>query len=131
LVKYGYTREARFVVLERHLEANNILRWLSFYNTINLTNFWIEDTNHMTEETKTNPVLEQFKTLFNNCSNKLRRMDSPREELQTICETLREAVKTDRMGSEPDFAEFVNKELSIGLMQKLAKTISFDHEVSA
>ena len=58
-------------------------------------------------------------------------MDSPKDELRTICETLKEALATDRMGNEPDFAEFVYKELSIGLMQKLAKTISFDPEVSS
>jgi hypothetical protein len=58
-------------------------------------------------------------------------LEYPKDELRTICENLKEALATDRMGSEPDYADFVNKELSIGLMQKLAKTMTFDTEVSA
>ena len=34
------------------------------------------------------------------------------------------------MENEPEFAKFINDEVAIGIMQKLAKTGSFDPNVS-
>lgn len=74
--------------------------------------------------------LAQLKATFNLASNKMKRLDTPQEELQQICEAIRDAVATNRMENEPEFAKFVYEELAIGLMQKLAKTTSFDSNVS-
>ena len=74
--------------------------------------------------------LEQLKTVFNTCTSKMRRIETPTEELQILGQAVREAAANNRMGTDEDFAEFVNKELGIGLMQKLNKTMSNDQEVS-
>ena len=58
-------------------------------------------------------------------------LDYPKTELAQICEALKEAAATDRMGSDEEFREWVNKELALGLMQSMAKTTSYDQEVSA
>ena len=63
--------------------------------------------------------------------NKLRRLDTPLAELQVICDAIRHAVETDRMGSDAEFAKWVHEEVAIGIMQKLAKTMTFDLNVSA
>ena len=39
-------------------------------------------------------------------------------------------MSTNRMGSEPEFAKWINEEVAIGIMQKIAKTGSFDQNVS-
>lgn len=64
--------------------------------------------------------------MYNLASNKMKRLDTPLEELQQICEFLRDAVATNRMATDEDFRTFVYDELAIGLMQKMAKTASFD-----
>ena len=68
----------------------------------------------------------QLKALFNLATNKMKRFESPTAELQGINEAIREAVATDRMATDEAFRDFVNKELAIGIMQKMAKTTSFD-----
>ena len=47
-----------------------------------------------------------------------------------ICDAVRDAVVTDRMGTESEFATWINEEVAIGLMQKLSKTTTFDAAVS-
>ena len=60
----------------------------------------------------------------------LKRLGTPLEELKTICDAVRDAVATDRMAKEPEFAKWINEEVAIGLMQKLSKTSTFDMAVS-
>ena len=87
----------------------------------------------MTDATTTDTAADDFiqlKTVFNLCQSKMKRFESPTNELQQICEAVREAVATNRMATDEAFREFVYKELAIGLMQKMAKTNSFDSNVS-
>lgn len=84
----------------------------------------------MTEEVKTSETLEQLKKVFATCQVKLRCLDSPREELQSLAQIINDAVATNYMEKDPAFTEFINKEVAIGIMQKLAKTMSYDQAVS-
>ena len=61
----------------------------------------------------------------------LKRLGTPLEELKIICDAVRDAVATDRMAKEPEFAKWINEEVAIGLMQKLSKTSTFDMAVSS
>ena len=72
----------------------------------------------------------QLKTLYTLATSKMKRFESPTAELQGINEAIREAVAAERMATDEAFREFVNKELAIGIMQKMAKTTSFDQTVS-
>ena len=72
----------------------------------------------------------QLKAIFNIAKNKLNRLDQPLEELTQLCEALKDAISTNRMETEPEFAKFINEEVAIGIMQKIAKTGSFDTNVS-
>ena len=84
----------------------------------------------MTEEAKgaegAASDLEQLKTIFNTALNKMKRLDTPMDELRLLCEAIKAAIQTGRMGTEPAFAEWMHKEVAIGIMQKMAKTSSFD-----
>jgi hypothetical protein len=83
----------------------------------------------MTEEAKADGAtsdLEQLKTVFNTALNKMKRLDTPMEEISLLCEAIKAAIQTGRMGTEPAFAEWIYKDVAIGIMQKLAKTSSFD-----
>ena len=86
----------------------------------------------MTDETTTttNEALEQFKSVFASASTKLRCLSSPKEELETIAQVISEAAATNRMETDPEFATFINDEVAIGIMQKMAKTLSYDNSVS-
>lgn len=85
----------------------------------------------MTEEVKTSEALAQLKKVFATCQTKLRCLDSPREELLTLAEILKNAVATNLMETDTEFVDFINKDVGIGIMQKLAKTMSFDQAVSS
>ena len=69
--------------------------------------------------------------MFTTLLNKLRRFDTPQAELQVFCDAIRQAVETDRMGSDAEFAKWVHDEVALNIMQKLAKTMTFDLNVSA
>ena len=43
---------------------------------------------------------------------------------------MRNAITTNRMGTDEKFAKLINEEVAIGLMQKLCKTATFDQAVS-
>ena len=83
----------------------------------------------MTEEAK-NPELEQLKLTYNMFMQKLRLLQTPTTECQQLIEVLKNAAATNRMGTDLEFAKFVNTELAISVMQKLAKTASMDEVVS-
>ena len=70
--------------------------------------------------------LESLKETWNQAKVTLRRLSHPNEEMRTICEAVRDAVATNRMGTEPEFAKWINEEVGIGVMQKLCKTATFD-----
>lgn len=57
-------------------------------------------------------------------------METPKEELRTLHEALKHAVATDRMATDEEFRKFIHGDLAIGIMQKMAKTMSFDADVS-
>ena len=89
----------------------------------------------MTEEAKVNAGgagadgasdLPQLKTVFNQALNKMKRLDTPTDELRLLSDALHAAIETGRMGTEPEFADWIYKEVAIGIMQKMAKTSSFD-----
>ena len=85
----------------------------------------------MTEEIKTtNEYLETFKTVFQAAHTKLRILSTPKEELRQIAQIISEAAASNKMGEDEEFRDYVNKEVAIGIMQKLAKTLSYDAEVS-
>ena len=87
----------------------------------------------MTDETNNNITgsnLEDLKRVFNAAKVTLRRLGCPHEEVRAICDAVRDAIATDRMGTEPEFAAWINDEVAIGLMQKLSKTSTFDAAVS-
>ena len=77
-----------------------------------------------------NPVYQRIPLSYNKAKNKLNRLDQPLEELTQLCEAVKDAISTNRMENEPEFAKFINDEVAIGIMQKLAKTGSFDPNVS-
>ena len=74
--------------------------------------------------------LDQLKLVLLQCQSKMRKLETPQNELRQICDAVRHAVQTERMASDEEFRKFVHQELAIGLMQKMAKTMSFDQEVS-
>lgn len=85
----------------------------------------------MTTETETTPFeLEALKVTYNLCMSKMKQLMTPQIEVVQLTEALRHASETNRMGTDADFAEFVNADLAISIMQKLAKTISMDEAVS-
>ena len=84
----------------------------------------------MTQEEEKTSDLAQLKVTFIQAKNKLNRLDQPLEELTQLCEAVKDAISTNRMENEPEFAKFINDEVAIGIMQKLAKTGSFDPNVS-
>ena len=85
----------------------------------------------MTEQqADSNSNLESLKETWNQCKVTLRRLGQPTEELRIICEAVRDAIATDRMGTDPEFAKLINEEVAIGVMQKLCKTATFDQNVS-
>ena len=85
----------------------------------------------MTQEEEKTSDLAQLKATFIQAKNKLNRLDQPLEELTQLCEAVKHAISTNRMENEPEFAKFINEEVAIGIMQKLAKTGSFDTNVSS
>ena len=70
--------------------------------------------------------LVQLKALYLLATNKMKRLDSPTQEIQELCDAINQATVTNRMGTEPEFAKWINDEVAIGLMQKIAKNNSFD-----
>lgn len=56
----------------------------------------------------------------------MKRLDTPQQEIQELCNAIKDAAVSNRMGSEPEFAKWINNEVGIGLMQKMAKTNSYD-----
>ena len=70
--------------------------------------------------------LEQVKSVYNVALAKLKRFETCQNELSQLTEVVKDAAATNRMGTEPEFRRFVNEEMGIGLMQKLAKCMSFD-----
>ena len=48
-----------------------------------------------------------------------------------MTQVVKHAAATDRMGSEPEFAEYMNETISSGLTTDMAQTISFDDMVSS
>lgn len=83
-----------------------------------------------TVETETPFELESLKVTYNLCMSKMKQLMTPTTEVQQLTEAIRHASATNRMGTDDDFAEFVNSDLAISIMQKLAKTISADEQVS-
>jgi len=84
----------------------------------------------MTTEATTPFELESLKVTYNLCMSKMKQLMTPTTEVQQLTEAIRHAAATNRMGTDADFAEFVNSDLAISIMQKLAKTISVDEVVS-
>ena len=80
---------------------------------------------------ETTSDLAQLKALYALASAKMKRLDTPQQEIQELCNAIKDAAVTNRMGSEPEFAKWINDEVGIGLMQKMAKTNSYDQNVSA
>ena len=83
----------------------------------------------MTDNTP-NKEFEKLKETFKAAQYKLRRFDRPTEELTALLENIRHASATNRMGSDPEYAKFVNDELASGITQELARVTSFDTNVS-
>ena len=54
----------------------------------------------------------------------------PIRQLRLVVEALKDAVETDRMGSDPAFAKYINERLGARLMQNMSKETSVDDEVS-
>ena len=75
--------------------------------------------------------LEQFKDNFKNVQTAIKRFLKPSySELDQLTEVLRDATANNRMGTDKEFAKFINEEMAIGIMSKLANTQSTDELVS-
>ena len=61
----------------------------------------------------------------------LKKMKEPYYSLIKVRDALRRAILTDRMGTEQEFADYVNSTLGIRLMPQLARERSSDDDVSA
>ena len=61
----------------------------------------------------------------------IKKLKEPFYDLIKVRDALRRAVQTDRMGSDPDFANYINSTLGLKLMPLLAREKSSDDEVSA
>ena len=70
--------------------------------------------------------LESLKDTWNQAKVTLRRLSHPNDEMRIICDAVNDAVATNRMGTEPEFAKWINEEVAIGCMQKLCKTATYD-----
>lgn len=75
--------------------------------------------------------LLDVKLLFEKIRLKIGRFMKPTPaDLNALTRVVVKATAEDRMGSDEEFAKFVNDEMAIGLMNKLASTTSYDDEVS-
>ena len=83
----------------------------------------------MTDNTP-NFDLEHVKKTFKAAQSKYRRLDRPTEEMQELLGVIQHAAATDRMGTDAEFAKYMNKELAPGITQEIAKIGSFDTNVS-
>ena len=83
----------------------------------------------MTDNTP-NKELEKLKETFKAAQSKLRRFDRPTDELTALLENIRHATATNRMGSDPEYAKFMNEELASGITSELTRLTSFDTNVS-
>ena len=79
----------------------------------------------MTEQTD----LAQIKQVYIDAKMKLRRMEKPLELIQQLTEVVKNAAATDRMGTDAEFAKFMNEDMA-GLTSDMATTTSFDEVVS-
>ena len=71
----------------------------------------------MTEEAKDSSTsgLAALKAQFIVTAAKLRRLETPTDDLRALCEVIKEAAATNRMGTDPEFAEWMHSTVATGL----------------
>ena len=69
--------------------------------------------------------------MFANAASAIDNKKEPTIELCVIVEGMREAIKIDRSGSDPEFSKFLHEELGPGLAKRLYKERSNDPKVSS
>ena len=75
--------------------------------------------------------LDDFKNQFKTVQAAIKRFLKPSySELDQLTEVLKDATLSNRMGTDKEFAKFINDEMAIGIMSKLANTQSTDELVS-
>ena len=83
-----------------------------------------------TDTPATTSNLDFLKKTLLDAQSRIRKLENPTQELNTICEAIIDAKTTDRCATDKEFNDWLCKELAIGIMQRLAKTTAFDSEVS-
>ena len=61
----------------------------------------------------------------------IRKQKEPIYQLQVVRDAINDAIKTDRMGREPEFATYLSDTLGMKIMPQMARERSLDNEVSA
>ena len=74
--------------------------------------------------------LDQLKEAVTEASMAIKKGKEPIFQLAMIRDCLRQAIQTDRMGSDKDFNDYLNKTLGIRLMPSMARERSVDDDVS-
>ena len=84
-----------------------------------------------TENAADESNLAAIKNLFEKVRGSFGRFIKPQSaDIDALTEVLKDATNTNRMGSDEEFQKFVNEEMAIGIMSKLAGTASTDDVVS-
>ena len=81
-------------------------------------------------ETGSGTDMPRLLAVFKVAAAKLRMFNTPLAEIRELNEALSEALENNRMDTDEAFRKFVTEELASTVMQKLAKTISIDKNVS-
>jgi len=73
--------------------------------------------------------LASFMTAANEAHLAMRRMKEPLFQLLKIRDALQDALETDRMGRDAEFANFVNETFGLRMMSQITREKSGDEEV--
>ena len=60
----------------------------------------------------------------------IRKSQEPIYQLQIVRDAINDAIRTDRMGRDPDFAKYLNDVLGMKVMPNLSRERSLDNDVS-
>ena len=61
----------------------------------------------------------------------IRKQGEPKYQLQVVRDAIRDAIRTDRMGRDEDFAKYLNNTLGMKIMPIMSRERSLDNDVSA
>ena len=83
------------------------------------------------DEAPTEIELEALKDAVGRALLAIRKQKEPIYQLQVVRDAIKDAISTDRMAREPEFANYLNNTLGMKMMPQMARERSLDNDVSA